>query len=154
MEMVKEQENGVVTENNTTLVNQNLMELNICFHQILETCSNMNGRFMYAMHKNINTLTPYLKSINDARSAIINQYAELDKNGKPKLEKTKDGEEPKFIYKNGSEKKAIKAFNEILTEKVDIKFYKIDSDTFGEVTNLDIKNISSLGAFMDLIIKD
>ena len=51
-------------------------------------------------------------------------------------------------------KKAIKAFNEILTEKVDIKFHKIDSDTFGEVTNLDIKNISSLGAFMDLIIKD
>ena len=83
MEMVKEQENGVVTENKTTLVNQNLMELNICFHQILETCTNMNGSFIYAMHKNINTLTPYLKSINDARSVIIKQYAKLDKDGNP-----------------------------------------------------------------------
>ena len=153
MEMVKEQENGVVTENKTTLVNQNLMELNICFHQILETCTNMNGSFIYAMHKNINTLTPYLKSINDARSVIIKQYAKLDKDGNPVLEKEKDGT-PKFVYKKGSEVVAAKAFDEILNEKIDIKFHKISLDTFGQISNIDSKKITAIGSFMDLIVKE
>jgi len=152
MEMTKEQENGVIVEDKKTIMNENLLELNVCFHQILDTCTNMNGKFMYGMHKNINIIKPYLEKLNKARKEVVLKYAELDDNGEPKLS-TGEEKPNQYIYKKGNEKKAFEEFNKLLKKEISIDFYKIDVDIFGEVSNIDVNKISSLGTFIDLIVE-
>lgn len=147
--MEKVMENGV--DKISTFTNQNIMELNSCFHSILDTCKNMNGKFIFAMHKNINIIEPFLKKINIARDEIVDKLVEKDENGEPKQEADESGT-IKFIYTDKNEEKAKKEFTNIMLKKHELNFHKIHIDVFEKVTDIDINKITALGSFMDHII--
>ena len=153
--MEKVNENGVDTTVNTesVITNSHLVELNVCFQQLLNVAENMNGKFIYALHKNMTSLKPHIDALNASRTHCITKYAKLDSKGNPKTKKDESGKKA-FIYEKGDEQKALEEFQGILAEPVDITFHKVDTETFYSVENLNPKTIASLGLFIDLIVND
>ena len=149
MEIVMEKENGVVVNNVYT--NKELIELNICFTQILDTCTEMNGKFIYAMHKNVTKLEPFLDKLNAKRSEIVQELSEKDKDGKPVLKQDESGN-PKLSYKGKNEEKAKDTFNKVLTENMTIEFHYINLKDWESVNGVNLNKITGLGLFMDRMI--
>ena len=39
------------------LINGDLLQLNECMHRILDNATNMSGKFIYGMHKNVDKIS-------------------------------------------------------------------------------------------------
>ena len=146
-----EKENGVAISN--IYSNKDLIELNIAFTQILDNCTNMNGKFIYAMHKNIKTIKPYLDTLNVTRNEIIETLVEKDKDGKPILKEDEEGK-PKLSYKGKNEEKAKSKFEEVLKTENEIHFHLINLKDWESVNGLNLNKITGLALFMDRMLTE
>ena len=141
----------IVMEKEMELINGDLLQLNDCMHRILDNASNMSGKFIYGMHKNVDKLMPLVKNLDKLRMNLIKDYAELDKNNEPKAALDEEGN-VKFVYKKDNEKEASIAFNKLMSSPVNVDFHKINLSEFEKLEGLNPQMIKSLGAFIDLII--
>ncbi len=141
----------IVMEKEMELINGDLLQLNDCMHRILDNASNMSGKFIYGMHKNVDKLMPLVKNLDKLRMNLIKDYAELDKNNEPKTALDEEGN-VKFVYKKDNEKEASIAFNKLMSSPVNVDFHKINLSEFEKLEGLNPQMIKSLGAFIDLII--
>jgi hypothetical protein len=111
----------------------------------------MNGKFIYAMHKNVTKLEPFLDKLNAKRSEIVQELSEKDKDGKPILKQDENGN-PKLSYKGKNEEKAKDTFNKVLTENMTIEFHYINLKDWESVNGVNLNKITGLGLFMDRMI--
>ena len=106
------------------LINGDLLQLNECMHRILDNATNMSGKFIYGMHKNVDKIMPFIKGLDTLRMNLIKDYAELGKDNEPKTVLDDEGS-PKFVYEKNNEEDATNAFNKLMNTSVDIEFHKI-----------------------------
>ena len=114
---------------------------------------NEDGKFIYAMHKNIKTIKPYLDTLNVTRNEIIETLVEKDKDGKPILKEDEEGK-PKLSYKGKNEEKAKSKFEEVLKTENEIHFHLINLKDWESVNGLNLNKITGLALFMDRMLTE
>jgi hypothetical protein len=98
----------------------------------------------YGVSKNLRTLKPLIAEINEGRSSIVDNLTEKDESGNPLVGENKD-----LVWTD--KESADKQWDELMDEEVDVDFFVIPNEKFGDEVKLDSIMLEPL---IDIIIKD
>ena len=98
----------------------------------------------YGVSKNLRTLKPLIAEINEGRSSIVDNLTEKDESGSPLV-----GEDKDLVWTD--KESADKQWDELMDEEVEVDFFVIPNEKFGDEVKLDSMMLEPL---IDIIIKD
>jgi len=98
----------------------------------------------YGVSKNLRTLKPLIAEINEGRSSIVDNLTEKDESGSPLV-----GEDKDLVWTD--KESADKQWDELMNEEVEVDFFVIPNEKFGDEVKLDSMMLEPL---IDIIIKD
>lgn len=98
----------------------------------------------YGVSKNLRTLKPLIAEINEGRSSIVDNLTEKDESGNPLV-----GEDKDLVWTD--KESADKQWDELMNEEVEVDFFVIPNEKFGDEVKLDSMMLEPL---IDVIIKD
>jgi len=98
----------------------------------------------YGVSKNLRTLKPLIAEINEGRSSIVDNLTEKDESGNPLV-----GEDKDLVWTD--KESADKQWDELMDEEVEVDFFVIPNEKFGDEVKLDSMMLEPL---IDVIIKD
>jgi len=98
----------------------------------------------YGVSKNLRTLKPLIAEINEGRSSIVDNLTEKDESGSPLV-----GEDKDLVWTD--KESADKQWDELMNEEVEVDFFVIPNEKFGDEVKLDSMMLEPL---IDVIIKD
>ena len=98
----------------------------------------------YGVSKNLRTLKPLIAEINEGRSSIVDNLTEKDESGNPLV-----GEDKDLVWTD--KESADKQWDELMNEEVEVDFFVIPNEKFGDEVKLDSMMLEPL---IDIIIKD
>ena len=98
----------------------------------------------YGVSKNLRTLKPLIAEINEGRSSIVDNLTEKDESGNPLV-----GEDKDLVWTD--KESADKKWDELMNEEIEVDFFVIPNEKFGDEVKLDSIMLEPL---IDIIIKD
>ena len=98
----------------------------------------------YGVSKNLRTLKPLIAEINEGRSSIVDNLTEKDELGNPLV-----GEDKDLVWTD--KESADKQWDELMNEEIEVDFFVIPNEKFGDEVKLDSIMLEPL---IDIIIKD
>jgi len=98
----------------------------------------------YGVSKNLRTLKPLIAEINEGRSSIVDNLTEKDESGNPLV-----GEDKDLVWTD--KESADKQWDELMNEEIEVDFFVIPNEKFGDEVKLDSIMLEPL---IDIIIKD